>query len=350
MTRSIALLAGLLSVATCCATAQTYNPKTGIYEMPGSPVSPTSYSQCDDLQRQWSQLHQALEDAHQKCLDTHHAEPDDPRASLSSSNPICSHSACQALHTARTENQKRGDDRVQTCRADVAQYQRKKQLEQEQIQALQRQQQKQAEDAKQSAEQRQQQASRLEQQRQDAAEKMAQVLVENADQIRSEVLAKQQAQNVPPVSGSTTAEFTPDAPPDPIAPATAIELSFASPLVKAGNPPDDVTAPWMAGQRRLDKDGYYDKPVYIWQFSVADAGLCPDISDGNSVVQRQALFQETATAHYQVANEHITRSVVDKQRQFVRCLPAYEFRDYPKYKIFPPHFKPTGSAGIGDRG
>src|SRR5690348_1511355 len=101
MTKRLTTLSIFLCACMTTAAAQTYDPRTGIAELPGSPVAPKSYAQCDALQQQWSQLSKAIEDAHQKCLDAHHKEAEDPRASFSPSNPVCSHPECQSLHTAR---------------------------------------------------------------------------------------------------------------------------------------------------------------------------------------------------------------------------------------------------------
>lgn len=162
------------------AAAQTYDPRTGIAELPGSPLSPTSSTQCDTLQQQWSQLIQALEEAHQKCLDAHSKEPEDPRASFATNNPICSHAECQSLHTARMDMKQKGDDRVQTCRAGVSQFQKNQQIQQQQQEQQAAIQQALDQEEQQALARDKWQAAQLEKQRREANEKIAALLAANA--------------------------------------------------------------------------------------------------------------------------------------------------------------------------
>jgi hypothetical protein len=353
-----ALLPILLLATSPGVVGQTYDPKTGIAELPGSPVAPTSYTQCDMLQQQWAQLSKAIEDAHQKCLDAHHAEAQDPRASYAASNPVCSHPSCQSLHTARIEIGQKADDRVQSCRADVAQFQKKQQIATEQFQAQQqRQQQQQEENEEQAAaakrallgqmNQRAEQSAQLQQKQRDASQKIANLLAENAAALEEALLAKQQSQAADSSVQSGFNEFSPVLPSDPDV-VTEVNLDTATNVVKMGNPPDTITSPWDAGQKSLN-DGFFDRQVYIWQFSAPDNDLCPSVPDGQGGTQRGALFQETAVAHFQVINGIIVHSDIEKHRNFLRCLSPSQIGSYPKYRVFPFYIK-TKSAAMGDRG
>src|SRR5258708_8838502 len=155
--------AAVLLPASATCLAQTYDSRTETYLMPGSPVSPTSAMQCDALQQEWSRLSQSLDKAHQDCLDAHQGEPADPRTSASLAGPICSHSACQSLHNARTEVTQRGADRLQACRADVALYEKNQQRKNAHLDAMWRQQQFQAQEAQDSAQRQAAQALQAQQ-------------------------------------------------------------------------------------------------------------------------------------------------------------------------------------------
>lgn len=344
--RKFIALFSLLFATAALPVGQTYDPKTGIYEMPGSPISPTSSVQCDTLQQQWSQLQQALEDGHQKCLDAHRREAEDPRASLSGSNPVCSHPACQSLHTARTDVRQKAEDRVRACRADVAQYQKRKQVEQEQQQALQRRQQERSDAAKQALEQQAEQAQFAQQKRRDAVEKIAAAVIQNREEVDQRLRAKRDADSG--ISSLTASEFGSLNPP-PSQAAVEQQLAPSTPSVKSGNPPDDLADRWKAGRPQQGADGFYNKQVYVWQFSTDDEQLCPAVSIGGASIVRQALFQETATAHYQLANGLIVHSDIEKQRGFLRCLSPGEEQDYPKYLSAPFYFKTKGTVASGVR-
>lgn len=347
----IALL--LLAVPALPSAAQTFDARTGVMELPGSPLSPTSDAQCDALQRQWSQLSQALEDAHQKCLDAHQRETQDPRASMSANNPVCSHPACQSLHTARSEVRQKSGERVQACRSDVAQYQQRKQLERQQAELAQRQQQERAEAARNAAEQQSELTQQAEEKRREAAEKMAEVFGQHADELRQMVVARQNAQfGPPPLAASTlspaSGEFTPDSSATD-SPAQEVLLDPAANVVKMGNPPGNMTQLWQVGQTRSEADGHYETYVYIWQFSTPASQLCPVVSIGDGFVAREALFQETAIEHYQVSQGVVVRSNLEKRKGFLRCLTPGETASYPKYRVFPFRTKTHGGAG-GVRG
>jgi hypothetical protein len=352
----IALL--VLAVLPLPSVAQTFDARTGVMELPGSPLSPTSDAQCDGLQRQWSQLSQALEDAHQKCLDAHQRETEDPRASMSATNPVCSHPACQSLHTARFEVGQKSRERVQACRSEVAQYQQRKQLERQQAELAERQQQERAAAARNAAEQQFELAQQVEENRREAAERMAEVLGQHADELRQMVAARQNAQFGPPslapspLAPSTLApasgEFTTDSPATD-SPAQEVLLDPAANVVRMGNPPGNMTQLWQVGQTRSQADGYYDTYVYVWQFSTPDSQLCPIVSIGDGSVAREALFQETAIEHYQVSQGVVIRSNLEKRKGFLRCLSPGETAGYPKYRVFPFGTKTQGDA-MGTRG
>lgn len=347
----IALL--VLAVPPLPSAAQTFDARTGVMELPGSPLSPTSAAQCDALQQQWSHLSQSLDDAHQRCLDAHQREPEDPRASMAAHNRVCSHPACQSLHTARFEVGQKSKERVQACRSEVAQYQQRKQLEQQQAELAQRQQQERAEAARNAAEQQSELAQQVEEKRREAAERMAEVLGQHADELRQMVAARQNAQfGPPPLAPSTLApvsgEFTPDSPATD-SPVQEVLLDPAANVVKMGNPPANMTQLWQVGQTRSQADGYYDSDVYIWQFSTPDSQLCPVVTIGDGSVDREALFQETAIEHYQVSQGVVIRSNLEKRKGFLRCLTPGETAGYPKYRVFPYRTKIPGDA-MGTRG
>jgi hypothetical protein len=352
--RGASLIAWLVfAVLSLPSAAQTFDARSGVMELPGSPLAPTSDAQCDALQRQWSQLSQALEDAHQKCLDAHQRETEDPRASLAASNPVCSHPACQSLHTARFEVAQKLRQRVQACRSEVAQYQQRKQLEHKQADLAQRQQQERAAAARDAAERQFELAQQVEENRRAAAERMAEVLGQHADELRQMVAARQNAQfGPPPLALSTLApaagEFTTDSQATD-SPAQEVLLDPAADVVKAGNPPANMTQPWQVGQTRSQADGYYDTYVYVWQSSTPDPQLCPIVSIGDGSIAREALFQETAIEHYQVSNGVVIRSNLEKRKGFLRCLSPGETAGYPKYRVFPFRTKAQGDA-MGTRG
>jgi hypothetical protein len=313
-------------------------------ELPGSPLAPTSGAQCDTLRQQWSRLSQALDDAHQRCLDAHQREAEDPRASMSAGNPVCSHPACQSLHTARFDVGQKSEERVQACRAEVAQYQQRKRLERQQAELARRQQQERSEAAQQQAELAQQ----AEAGRREAAEKIAEVLEQHADELRQMVEARQNAELVPSALTPASGEFATDSPSGD-SPATEVLLDPATNVVKTGNPPDGMATRWQVGQTRSERDGAYDSYVYIWQFATPDSQLCPAVAIGDGSVAREALFQETAIEHYQVSNDVVIRSNLEKHKGFLRCLTPGQTAGYPKYRVFPFHQKPHGAA-MGDRG
>jgi len=335
------------------SAAQTFDARTGVMELPGSPLSPTSDAQCDALQRQWSQLSQALEEAHQKCLDAHQRETEDHRASMSATNPVCSHPACQSLHTARLEVGQKSRERVQACRSEVAQYQQRKQLERQQAELAQRQQEERAAAVRNAAEQQFELAQQVEENRREAAERMAKVLGQHADELRQMVAARQNAQSgPPPLAPSTLApasgEFTTDSRATD-SPAQEVLLDPAANVVKMGNPPGNMAQLWQVGQTRSQPDGYYDTYVYVWQFSTRDSQLCPIVSIGDGSVVREALFQETAIEHYQVSQGVVIRSNLERRKGFLRCLSPGETAGYPKYRVFPFGTKTRGDA-MGTRG
>lgn len=360
--RCRAFLPILLSAAGPAAFGQTYDPRTGIAELPGNPVAPTSYTQCDTLQRQWSQLSKALEDAHEKCLEAHHKEPEDPRASFTPSNPVCSHFECQKLHTARIEIGQKSKERVDACRAEVAQFQKKQQIarqemqsikdrqqaEQEQQSALQREIQARKAAAERQQEQRAEEALQLEQKRREASEQIAQTLANNVDSIEQALRRKQQleaAQNAPLTGDGEFAGVLP-APPDTV---QQEDLSVSR-LTKQGDPPDTITDRWKAGQSNWRADGFFDRELYTWQFYVTDTDLCPAIQEGETNILRGALYQETAIAHIQVVNHTIVRSNIEKRRNFLRCIRPSEMNGYPKYRPAPVDLPKIPSATMGCRG
>ncbi len=361
MLRNALLIASILLARPLLSAAQTFDARTGVMELPGSPLSPTSAAQCDALQQQWSHLSQALEDAHQRCLDAHQSEPEDPRASMAAGNPVCSHPACQSLHTARSEVGQESQERVQACRAEVAQYQQRKQLERQQTELAQRQQtelaqrqqQERAPAAREAAEQQSELAQQTQEKRLEAGERMAEVLGQHADELREMVAARQNAQfGPPPLTASTlspvSGEFATDSPAND-SPAQEVLLDTATNVVKMGNPPANMTQLWQVGQLRSQADGSYDNYVYIWQFAILDSQLCPDIAIGDGFVSREALYQETALEHYQVSQGVVIQSNLEKRKGFLRCLIPGETAGYPKYRVFPFHQKSRGDA-TGSRG
>jgi hypothetical protein len=346
--RALFVASVLLAGRPLLTVAQTFDPKTGIMELPGNPLAPTSGAQCDTLRQQWSRLSQALDDAHQRCLDAHQSEAEDPRASMSAGNPVCSHPACQSLHTARFDVGQKSEERVQACRSEVAQYERRKLLERHQAELALRQQQERTEAAREAAQQQIELAQQAEAGRREAAERMAGVLEQHADELRQMVEARQNAVLVPSTLTSASGEFTLDSPSSD-SPATEVLLDPATNVVKMGNPPEDTATRWQVGRTRSEMDGAYDTYVYVWQFSTPDSQLCPVVPIGDGSIAREALFQETAIDHYQVSNGVVIRSNLEKRKGFLRCLSPGETAGYPKYRVFPFRTKTPGDA-VGVRG
>ncbi|MGB7284685.1 MAG: hypothetical protein WBE13_20630 [Candidatus Acidiferrum sp.] len=126
MTKRLAVLFLFLCASASVAVAQTYDP-------PASPVAPTSQTQCDKLAQEWSQVSNQIEAAHRKCLEAHHSQAADSATS-------CAQPACQSLHTSWLEVKQQAAERVQACRAEVAQPQKQPHVGQQVQQAFQPQQ------------------------------------------------------------------------------------------------------------------------------------------------------------------------------------------------------------------
>jgi hypothetical protein len=306
----VAVMTVAIFAGAAHSLAQSYNPRTGEYEMPGSPISPTSYTECDNLQKQWSQLQQQLDSAHQSCLDTHQNEPQDPRASFVETNPICSHQECQSLHTAKLSVQTKSTGAINSCRTAVAQYQQQQQKKEE------------------------------------AVQRIGQMMSENADALNQNIAQRNAWLNGDSPSTATASEF-PAVDSGGSNAGAEIYLNPESTLVFSGNPPDNITNSWVAGtQYQGVADGYYDKQVYVWQFTKTDLDQCPGVSQFNNPIA-SALFQEIAIAHYQIANGLIVHSNTEKRRQFIKCV-KYGDQNYPRYQVTPVHLNSSGSAVIGD--
>jgi len=102
--------------------------------LPASPAAPEQMQDCDQLQREWDNLHQQLETEHQNCLDAHSKEKPNPNSG-SGPGSICTHSECQGLHDAIFSTvEPQSQSSVQQCRDDVTQYQAAVQQAQQQLQ------------------------------------------------------------------------------------------------------------------------------------------------------------------------------------------------------------------------
>jgi hypothetical protein len=338
--RTDKVLAPLLVLLSTQAFAQNYNAATGEIEMPGSPSSPTSPAQCDKLAGQWAQLQQQLDAAHQRCLDAHQIEPEDPRASFAASNPICSHAACQSLHANRLTIGLNGTAAVNECHAQVAIHQRQS------MQPF-------------AAPSGMPPATALTMDpavqgfasppptapvRSGTLTNVAHSLATHADEMR-QLLADREAQFASAPTDSTLAEFAPTT--DNTIPGRADSLDTAANAVHLGNPPDTLGDSWEAGTSfPAVASGFYDRQLYVWQFLEDGSELCPPTTISGVTITLSALFQEVATVHYHVDNALIDHSVIDKQRQFIRCIPAGN-TSYPKYRSFPYYLKtPTSAADV----
>ena len=122
VTKRLAALFSFIFVSASLGVAQSYDPPT-------SPVAPTSQTQCEKLAEEWSQVSNRIEATHQKCLEAHHSKTADSAAS-------CVEPACQNLHNSWLEVKQRAAERVQACRAEVAQSQNQPHVEQKVQQAL----------------------------------------------------------------------------------------------------------------------------------------------------------------------------------------------------------------------
>jgi len=175
MRNQLAMPSLLFCACVSIAAGQSYDPRTGVIEWPADPVAPASHAQCDKLAQQWSQLSKQIEDAHQKCLDVHHGD----------------HLACQSLHTAQIEINQNATERVQACRAEVAQSQKSQNLERQHEQQHEGRQvtgQEKAQDLI------KQQALQLQQTRPEAAEKISAVLASNQNALERNLNSIRQSQ------------------------------------------------------------------------------------------------------------------------------------------------------------
>jgi hypothetical protein len=341
MSRLATLIGLLLCVATTACLAQGYDAKAGTYEVPLNPLSPTSFAQCDVLRQQWSRLQQSLDVAHQNCLSAHRQEPENPGASMAALNPICSHPACQSLHTARLQAMQDAANRVQACQSQVSAFQTNQQVE------LTRQQAATIEAGPDNASAAAQLQS--DQARQAAAAQMGAVLEQHIDQLRAMKQAEQQ-NALASADAPSTPELNGDSPfagTAPGAAGAAVNLNPASSLVRAGDPPDNLGASWQAGSRTSFGDGFYNRDLYVWQFAAPDQQQCPNVTIGDASIARVALFQEIAVEYYQVSGGVITQSNTQKQRIFLQCLDPGEIQGYPKYELFPPpNLLHPGGGGV----
>jgi hypothetical protein len=317
-------LHGVLLVAGS-AFAQSYNARTGEIEMPGSPAAPSAPLECDQLASKWQQLQQQLEVAHQSCLDAHQHEPQNPRASSDPADPICSHAECQSLHGNRLQMIANGNQAVSACRTRVAIRQRQESsatgstgaplgspMPDAQLP---------------SAVQPQDVAAA----RTEAARKIARAMEENAAELKLLVAERQAKYATAAADSSSASEFAPV--PDNSIPPLGDSLDTGTNLVHQGNPPDTAFNSWVAGARLpTEATGFYDKEIYSWQYLKDDPAQCPATSLSGVTVTLQALFQEVAVVHYHLTNGLIDHSVVDKQLQFLRCIPAGN-PNYPVYRL-----------------
>lgn len=119
-------------------------------------------------------------------------------------------------------------------------------------------------------------------------------------------------------------------------------------LSLSGNPPADFGSNLQAGHHtsKYKDGGPYDVDLYVWQYYKTDAQQCPS---GANSAQQFALFEQDAVDTINVKNGVITTSNIRRSSYFLKCIPASDTPQYPRWRP-EIHFRTPGTAGIGDRG